>query len=81
MRFVSYGDRTAVSAGLRPVYTAPTSQAARQALDAFAATPMGVKYPQTAATWQRAWERFIPSPGSSRPCCAGLSTPGRDRVA
>lgn len=60
MRFVSYGDRKAVSAGLRPVYTAPNVQAARQALEAFAATPMGAKYPQTVATWERAWERFVP---------------------
>jgi len=24
---------------------------------------MGVKYPQTVATWERAWERFTPLPG------------------
>ena len=60
MRFVSYGDRKAVAAALRPIYTAPTVEAAEAALDAFAASPLGVRYPATAATWRNAWERFIP---------------------
>jgi len=60
MRFVSYGDRKAVAAALRPIYTAPTVDAAEAALEAFAASPLGVRYPATVATWQNAWERFIP---------------------
>mgnify|MGYP001696217913 CR=1 FL=1 len=60
MRFVAYGDRKGVAAALRPIYTAPDEEAARRALDAFRQSDPGRKYPQTAATWERAWERFIP---------------------
>lgn len=57
MRFVAYGDRKGVAAALRPIYTAPDEEAARRALDAFRQSDPGRKYPQTAATWERAWER------------------------
>ena len=60
MRFVAYKDRKAVATALRPIYTAPSEQAARDALEDFAASQWGKKYPPTVATWQRAWERFIP---------------------
>ena len=60
MRFVSYGDRRKVAAALKAVYTAPSQEAAWQALTDFSESDMGVKYPQAAATWERAWERFIP---------------------
>jgi putative transposase len=60
MRFVSYGDRKKVAAGLRAVYTAPTAEAARAALDDFAGTELGRRYPATISTWTAAWERFIP---------------------
>ena len=57
MRFVAYGDRKGVAAALRPICTAPDEEAARRALDAFRQSDPGRKYPQTAATWERAWER------------------------
>jgi len=60
MRYVSYKDRRAVAAALKPVYTAANEQAARAALDAFAASDLGIRYPATVATWLSAWERFIP---------------------
>lgn len=60
MRFVSYGDRKAVAAALKPVYTAPSAAAAEESLDAFAASQWGLKYPHAVATWRSAWERFIP---------------------
>ena len=60
MRFVSYGDRKKVAAALKPIYTAPSQEAAWQALTDFSESDLGVKYPQAAATWERAWERFIP---------------------
>ncbi|CAM3227160.1 Mutator family transposase [Actinomyces slackii] len=60
MRFVSYGDRKKVAAALRPIYTAPSQEAAWKALEDFASSPLGGKYPETAATWERAWERFTP---------------------
>ncbi len=60
MRFVSYADRKKFAAALRPIYTAPTDEAARLELDAFAASTWGKSYPAAGATWENAWERFIP---------------------
>ena len=60
MRFVSYSDRKAVAAALRPIYTAANATAAEEALEAFAASPLGQRYPHAVATWRSAWERFIP---------------------
>jgi putative transposase len=60
MRFVSYADRKAMAALLRPIYTAPTQDAALLALTALADSTLGRKYPATVATWENAWERFIP---------------------
>jgi putative transposase len=59
MRFVSYGDRKAVAAELRSVYTAADADAALAALDGFDER-WGGKYPHAVATWRAAWERFTP---------------------
>src|SRR5689334_10797563 len=45
MRFISYTDRKAVAAALRPIYTAPTEAAAAQELDIFEGSSWGRKYP------------------------------------
>jgi transposase-like protein len=60
MRFVNYKDRKAVAAALKPIYRAADSDAARVELQAFTASPLGQKYPNTVATFENAWERFIP---------------------
>jgi putative transposase len=60
MRFVSYSDRKKIAAALRPIYTAPTVDAAESALLTFADSDLGRRYPAAVATWQNAWERFIP---------------------
>jgi putative transposase len=60
MRFVSYGDRKAVARELKRIYTAATVEAAALALTEFTESELGRKYPATVATWQGAWERFIP---------------------
>ena len=60
MRFVSYKDRKAITVALRPIYTAANAEAARAALDAFEASPLGRKNPHAVATWKAAWERFTP---------------------
>ena len=60
LRFVSYTDRKAVAAALRPIYTAVDAAAARSELDAFTASNWGKKYPHAVATWESAWERFTP---------------------
>jgi putative transposase len=60
MRFVAYQDRKRVAAALRPIYTAPTVEAAETALLTFAEGELGRRYPASVAVWQNAWERFIP---------------------
>lgn len=60
MRFVSYKDRKKVAAALRPIYTAPTADAAETELLAFAESELGRQYPAAVRTWENAWERFIP---------------------
>jgi putative transposase len=60
MRFVSYADRRKVAAALKPIYTAPTVEVAETELLAFAESDLGKRYPATVATWENAWERFIP---------------------
>ena len=60
MRFVSYQDRKKVAAALKPIYTAPTVEAAEGELLAFAESDLGRKYPAAVATWENAWDRFIP---------------------
>jgi putative transposase len=60
MRFVSYSDRKRVAAALRPIYTAPTVESAETELAGFADSEIGRRYPAAVATWQAAWERFIP---------------------
>ena len=60
MRYVSYGDRKATAALLRPIYTAANEQAALDALAVFADSNIGKKHPGAVAVWERAWERFTP---------------------
>ena len=59
MRFVSYGDRKAVAAALKPIYSAPDAGAAEQALSEFEDL-WGQRYPHAVNTWRAAWERFVP---------------------
>jgi putative transposase len=60
MRFVSYQDRKKIAAALKPIYTAPTVEAAKSCLDEFTASELGTRYPAAVATWVNAWERFTP---------------------
>ena len=60
MRFVSYADRKKVAAALRPIYTAPTVEAAETELLAFTESELGRRYPAAVSTWTAAWERFTP---------------------
>jgi putative transposase len=58
---VSWKHRKAVAAELRAIYQAPSEAAARTALTAVAASPLGRTHPQIAALWQRHWERIAPA--------------------
>lgn len=60
MRFVSYNDRRKVAAALRPVYTAANADAAEAALLEFAESDLGKRYKACVATWENAWEEFVP---------------------
>jgi putative transposase len=60
MRFIGYNDRKAVAVALRPIYTAPTVDAAAAELDIFEASNFGKKYQATVRVWRDAWQRFIP---------------------
>ena len=60
MRFVSYKDRKSVAAALKAAYSTPNEETTREVLEDFASSDLGARYPQTVATWQRAWQRFTP---------------------
>ena len=60
MRYASWKDRKAIAAVLRPIYTAPTLEAAEQALEAFADSGVGQRCPAAVDAWRRAWQEFIP---------------------
>ncbi|MBX3683659.1 IS256 family transposase [Gordonia sp. (in: high G+C Gram-positive bacteria)] len=60
MRFVAYGDRKQVAAALKPIYQASSAEAALDALDAFADSVPGRKYPSAVKSFRDAWERFTP---------------------
>lgn len=59
-RFVSYADRRAVSKALKPIYAAANEDAALVALTEFAESSLGQKYPAAVATFENAWDRFVP---------------------
>lgn len=59
LNYVSWKQRREVAADLRPIYTAPTSDAAAQALDDFAAK-WDSTHPTISQVWRRNWERVIP---------------------
>ena len=58
-RYGSHDDRKKIAAGLRPIYTAPTVEAAQAALAEFEAG-VGQKYPAVVRLWRNAWEVFVP---------------------
>lgn len=54
-RFVAWKDRKAFCAAMRPIYTAPTVEAAERALDIFDET-WGKRYPMSVAAWRKHWD-------------------------
>lgn len=59
LAFVPYGDRRAVAADLRAIYTAESEEAAERALTAFEKT-WSSKYPTIAPSWRNNWARLVP---------------------
>ena len=58
--YATWKDRKALAQALRPIYTAPTAEAAEAELDAFEHGPWGRKFPTVVAAWRRAWDKVIP---------------------
>ena len=58
--YASWKDRKALAAAIKPIYTAPSAEAAMAQLEAFSQGPWGEKFPTVAAAWRRAWDRVIP---------------------
>ena len=59
LKYCACQDLRKVVKALKPIYTAPTIDAAADALDAFD-TLWGARYPAIAALWRNSWERFVP---------------------
>jgi len=58
--YASWKDRKALAAAIRPIYSAPSAEAAVAELDAFERSPWGAKFPTVVAAWRRAWDKVIP---------------------
>jgi transposase-like protein len=58
--YASWKDRKALASALKPIYAAPSAEAAEAALTTFEAGPWGQRFPTVAAAWRRAWDRVIP---------------------
>lgn len=59
IRYVSWKDRKAITRALKPIYQAPTIDAAASALDDLE-IEWGDRYPAVIDLWRRNWERFTP---------------------
>ncbi|WP_433381647.1 IS256 family transposase [Streptosporangium sp. CA-115845] len=60
LRPVARRDRAAVAAELKKIYTAPSAEAAFEALADFIASIWGERYPQAGRVFEAAWDRFTP---------------------
>ena len=58
--YASWKDRKALAAAIKPIYTAPSAEAAQAELEAFAQGLWGTKFPTVVASWRRAWDKVIP---------------------
>ncbi len=59
IKFCSWKDRRAVTKALKPIYQAPTGEAAEDAMDDFE-LEWGDRYPAITDLWRRNWERLTP---------------------
>ena len=58
--YANWKDRKPLAAAIKPVYTAPSAEAALAELDAFESGPWGKKFPTVVAAWRRVWDKVIP---------------------
>jgi transposase-like protein len=60
LEYANWKQRKPLATALRAIYTAPSADAAMDALDAFERGPWGVRFPTVVASWRRAWAHVIP---------------------
>jgi transposase-like protein len=60
LEYGNWKQRKPLAAALRPIYTAPSADAAMDALDEFERGPWGTRFPTVVASWRRAWAHVIP---------------------
>jgi transposase-like protein len=60
LEYGNWKQRKPLAAALRPIYTAPSADAAMAALDDFERGPWGRQFPTVVASWRRAWAHVIP---------------------
>lgn len=60
LSYCGWQDRKRVARELKAIYSAPSAQAAEQALGRFTESADGQKYPMIGANWRRHWEQVIP---------------------
>lgn len=60
LRPVPRKHHAAMTAQMKTIYTAPTAEAAFDALAAFAGSDLGKRYPQAVKVWENAWEQVTP---------------------
>ena len=58
--YAGWKDRKGLAAAIKPIYTAPSAEAAQVELSDFEHGPWGQKFPTVSASWRRAWEQVIP---------------------
>ena len=60
LAYANWKERKAFAAALRPIYTAPSADAAEAQLSAVETGPWGRKFPTVMTAWRRAWPQVIP---------------------
>ena len=58
--YASWKDRKPLAAAIKPIYTAPSAEAALAELDGFEQGALGVKFPTVVGAWRRVWDKVIP---------------------
>jgi putative transposase len=58
--YASWKERKALAAAIKPIYKAPSAEAALAELDDFEQGPWGQQFPTVVASWRRAWAHVIP---------------------
>ena len=56
----NWKERKPLAAALRPIYTAPSAEAAADALTTFEDSPWGQRFPTIGKMWRRTWTAVIP---------------------